>query len=234
MRRGARYATWGTNIIFLWCSIIFVRDSNLRFDAIQGSSMAPSLNPSVHETGKRDWVFFTPYWERSSRRPKSAKNGEESPDDVFGVQRGDVVTFWKPHKPGEVSIKRVVAIQGDTVYPRRGYALDPKVVMGDRLMDVPDGLPDIDEDTILGGRVELGKVVVPYGHVWVEGDNSRKSLDSNDFGPISKGLIKEKAVWVWRGWTEFLQMKDARDSRDKALASRVVPGKSDIPIVFLE
>ncbi|KAF2213201.1 hypothetical protein CERZMDRAFT_3371, partial [Cercospora zeae-maydis SCOH1-5] len=44
----------------------------------------------------------------------------------------------------------------------------------------------------------LGRVEVPAGHVWVEGDNWRKSNDSNAYGPISKNLILGKARFlVW-------------------------------------
>ncbi|XP_063698597.1 mitochondrial inner membrane protease subunit 2 [Culicoides brevitarsis] len=42
----------------------------------------------------------------------------------------------------------------------------------------------------------LKHVKVPEGHVWIEGDNSQNSLDSNNFGPVSVGLITGKAVYI--------------------------------------
>ncbi|KAH9512383.1 hypothetical protein Btru_039365, partial [Bulinus truncatus] len=39
-------------------------------------------------------------------------------------------------------------------------------------------------------------VDVPKGHCWVEGDNRRCSMDSNNFGPVSMGLITAKATHV--------------------------------------
>ncbi|KAH3679042.1 hypothetical protein WICMUC_001237 [Wickerhamomyces mucosus] len=41
--------------------------------------------------------------------------------------------------------------------------------------------------------------VIPRNHLWVEGDNIH-SIDSNNFGPISKGLVVGKAtkiIWPW-------------------------------------
>ena len=42
--------------------------------------------------------------------------------------------------------------------------------------------------------------VVPFGHVWVEGDNAdpRRTIDSNWFGPVPKNLIIGKvSALVW-------------------------------------
>ncbi|KAF7266855.1 hypothetical protein GWI33_019879 [Rhynchophorus ferrugineus] len=39
---------------------------------------------------------------------------------------------------------------------------------------------------------------VPEGHCWIEGDHTGHSMDSNNFGPVSLGLVTAKAsciVW---------------------------------------
>lgn len=44
------------------------------------------------------------------------------------------------------------------------------------------------------------------GHVWVEGDNSEHSRDSNNYGPISMGLITAKAthvIWPPNRWQKL-------------------------------
>jgi mitochondrial inner membrane protease subunit 2 len=46
------------------------------------------------------------------------------------------------------------------------------------------------------------KEVVPWGYVWVEGENkdSNKTIDSNTFGPIPRALIVGRlraVVWPW-------------------------------------
>ena len=197
--------------------------------------MSPTLSPTVHETGAEDWVVIAPVREQP---PKiQYKDGrafvEESEQKAGeGVRRGDVVTFWKPHRPEEISIKRVVALPGDVVYTKRGYALDLSVVRTDRAHTL-DGIPETDQDAVGASveKLELGKVVVPYGHVWVEGDNWRNSFDSRDFGPLAKGLIEGRAVKIWRGWADW---RDVGDERDKKGRSKVVRGRGEVPRVFLE
>ncbi|XP_063911051.1 mitochondrial inner membrane protease subunit 2 [Zophobas morio] len=50
-------------------------------------------------------------------------------------------------------------------------------------------------------------VKIPEGHCWVEGDHTGHSMDSNNFGPVSLGLITAKAsciVWPPSRW-QFIQ-----------------------------
>lgn len=44
---------------------------------------------------------------------------------------------------------------------------------------------------------------VPEGHCWIEGDHTGHSMDSNNFGPVSLGLVTAKAsciVWPPSRW----------------------------------
>jgi len=210
-----RYGVYGVTGV---CMGLFIRDNCFDFDKVSGASMAPTINPTVHDTGRRDVVFVRPYL-----------HGRES-NDTCGIERGDIVTFWKPHKPEEVGLKRVIALEGDTVYPKSGSLLNAAT---NRLAGMPDGLADSDPDSILSGREEKGKVVVPYGHVWVEGDNWRSSLDSRDIGPISKGLVMGKVTRIWRGWGDLRGTEDSRTRKEKEGASRVKEGQREVPGEFL-
>jgi mitochondrial inner membrane protease subunit 2 len=57
----------------------------------------------------------------------------------------------------------------------------------------------------------LPTVQVPVNHVWVEGDNRNKSLDSNNYGPLPISLIQGKlthVLWPWKSsgpihWRQF-------------------------------
>lgn len=116
-----------------------------------GDSMAPTLSPSYNETGMHDVLVM---WKMSP---------------WLNLQRGQIVSYFAPHDPNKTSIKRIVALDGDTVYPRRGK---------------------------WGEHLQGQGLTVPYGYVWVEGDNWRKSLDSNDFGPLQKSMIVGRAGFV--------------------------------------
>ncbi|KAK0735791.1 peptidase S24/S26A/S26B/S26C [Apiosordaria backusii] len=96
------------------------------------------------------------------------------------LRRGEVITFRSPTDPDKVVVKRVVGIEGDRIIPKAVR------VMG-------EGGP---------GRKVLYPVgmVVPEGHVWVEGDNADKSRDSNYYGPVSAGLVTGRVAYVLRGW----------------------------------
>lgn len=181
--------------------------------------MAPTLNARYHEEGQKEVVIIRPY---------SPLNGSGD------IARGDIVTFWKPRNARELGIKRVVGVEGDSVYPGEGYVVE--MGMGrEYLKGIPDGLHACDEDSIASERREKGRIVVPYGHIWVEGDNARCTLDSRDNGPISKKLVVGRAVRVWRGARGFERIGDERSGREKKMGSRVVEGRgSEVPGIYLE
>lgn len=95
------------------------------------------------------------------------------------LRRGMVVVYKSPHNPERWGVKRVIALQGDKITPKPGHP---------------------------GGSEPL---IVPWGHVWVEGDveDRDKSLDSNWFGPISRNLVLGRVTWVLWPWKHFAQVK---------------------------
>lgn len=183
--------------VYLFISVsswVLLKDAFCDITAISGQSMAPTLSPAFASTGATDAVLW--------RKEQPTRN----------LRRGDVVLFSTPHKPEGMATKRVIALGGDTVQ------LDPRR----RPADSQNG-----RASEAGKRWDMmyaqngGKVEVPQGHVWVEGDNWRMTHDSNAYGPISRSLITGKAVSLvrplrqfgqtpWKGWT----------SRTK-----VIPGK---------
>ncbi|XP_010552152.1 PREDICTED: mitochondrial inner membrane protease subunit 1 [Tarenaya hassleriana] len=89
----------------------------------------------------------------------------------FGkVELGDVVLVRSPRDPRKMVTKRVLGLEGHRVT----FSADPLV----------------DDGSV--------SVVVPKGHVWIQGDNLYASTDSRYFGPVPYGLIQGKALLrVW-------------------------------------
>ncbi|TYK13270.1 mitochondrial inner membrane protease subunit 1-like [Cucumis melo var. makuwa] len=89
----------------------------------------------------------------------------------FGrVGVGDIVLVRSPENPRKVVGKRLIGMEGDSVT----YVVDPKN-------------SDWSET-----------VVVPKGHVWIEGDNIYDSRDSRNFGAVPYGLLQGKIFWrIW-------------------------------------
>ncbi|KAE9620844.1 hypothetical protein Lal_00019168 [Lupinus albus] len=98
-------------------------------------------------------------------------------ENVFLVERisarsgkaacGDIVVLRSPQNPRKFITKRLVGIEGDTVT----YVSSP------------------------ANSDKCETVVVPKGHVWVQGDNIYKSTDSRNFGPVPYGLIQGRIFW---------------------------------------
>ncbi|XWS12386.1 hypothetical protein CRYUN_Cryun37aG0085700 [Craigia yunnanensis] len=84
------------------------------------------------------------------------------------LRPGDVVIFRSPESPRKVVCKRLIGMEGDQVT----YVVDPKN----------------------SDRCET--IVVPKGHVWVEGDYIYDSKDSRNFGAVPYGLLKGRVFWT--------------------------------------
>ncbi len=55
---------------------------------------------------------------------------------------------------------------------------DPEKCVVKRIIGLPGDTVSTKE------RHPFSSVQVPYGHIWVEGDNAARTKDSNDFGPV--------------------------------------------------
>lgn len=84
--------------------------------------------------------------------------------------KGDVVLIRSPREPRKVVIKRIVGMEGDTV----SY---------------------VNSDSKNADGKEA-TIVVPKGHIWIEGDNKSLSRDSRLFGPVPYGLLEGRVFWV--------------------------------------
>ena len=128
-----------------------------------------------------------------------------------GIAVGDVVVLQHPDKEGTVC-KRVLALPGDTVIRPKKYVYSSRFSSsGDNRRirrstnhrDVMntfhshDGKKNAYKSSIVTVPTlkNSSLLVVPDGHIWVEGDNSINSRDSRDYGPVSAALVVGK-VWM--------------------------------------
>eukprot|EP00300_Choanocystis_sp_HF-7_P014940 c18884_g1_i5.p1 GENE.c18884_g1_i5~~c18884_g1_i5.p1 ORF type:complete len:125 (+),score=15.89 c18884_g1_i5:358-732(+) len=79
-------------------------------------------------------------------------------------------------------------------------------------------------------------VLVQQGHLWVEGDNGAKSMDSRTFGPISASLVVGQAdlvIWPPHRFGTKIETASASDRtvRDKTLNS---PNHSAVMSIITE
>lgn len=111
-------------------------------------------------------------------------------------RRGDVVVFRLPDDDVKQYIKRVVAVGGDTVELRDGRlyvngAERPEPYLAHRPGEEPDPYYD-----------NAGKLDVPYGEVFVLGDNRHNSYDSRSFGTVPVERIEGKAMKIYYSYDE--------------------------------
>jgi signal peptidase I len=100
--------------------------------------------------------------------------------------RGELVAFHSP-RSGEILLKRVVAVGGDTVGLEDGVL----VVNGRKVAE-----PFVDHKAI--DSVYFGPVRVKRGSFFAMGDNRANSEDSRDFGAVPESRIIGRAVArVW-------------------------------------
>ena len=100
------------------------------------------------------------------------------------IKSGDIIIITQPNAFNEPIVKRIVAVEGQTV----DIDFDKGIVYVD---DVALDEPYIKEPT--RDREDfMGKVTVPEGHVFVMGDNRNNSTDSRS-GMV--GFIDERYIY---------------------------------------
>lgn len=173
--QGWKYIDWkyiaSTSIFFGAGGAIFINDNVVETTWITGRSMAPTLSPNYHTTKEEDQVLWRKW------------------NPCGNLRRGDIVHFSPPHRPEALAVKRVIALEGDTV------------VLDKHRRPTAKAGPERPEARAWDAW--KGRATVPPGHVWVEGDNVGLSTDSNDYGPISMGLINGVAISVVRPFDKF-------------------------------
>lgn len=110
-------------------------------------------------------------------------------------ERGDIVVFVFPRDPSKDFIKRVVAVEGDTVEIRHKQLY----LNGVKVEDPHATFADSDRE-IPGPRDNFGPLVVPPHKLFVMGDNRDRSHDSRFWGLADLDEVKGKAFMIYWSW----------------------------------
>jgi signal peptidase I len=106
--------------------------------------------------------------------------------EVRDPQRGDVVTLYYPPIPSRIFLKRLIAIEGDTVRIAAGH-----VYVNGRM------LHDEYVRTDFRGQDDWGPQVIPRGYGFVLGDHRNLSFDSRQWGLVPKRYILGRVKICW-------------------------------------
>lgn len=108
---------------------------------------------------------------------------------------GDIIVFENPYDPGRDYIKRIVAVDGQTV-----EIWDKVLYVDGHVASIPEHSKNIDENIlhgVLSPRDNFGPLIVPEGQCFVVGDNRDDSRDSRFWGCIDKNNIEGKAIYIY-------------------------------------
>ena len=109
-------------------------------------------------------------------------------------QRGDIVVFIWPKDRSKDFIKRVIAIEGQTVEVRQ-----KQVYINGQPWDDPHATYAPARGGPASGE-SYGPYTVPPATVFVMGDNRDQSYDSRFWGPVPLADIKGQAIIIYWSW----------------------------------
>ena len=102
-------------------------------------------------------------------------------------QRSDIVIFHPPNDPSSVNFKRIIGLPGESVDVTYAAVL----INGKPLAE-----PYLGPHFTVNGASGITNLTLKQDQYYVLGDNRQGSLDSRDFGAISRSMIMAKVVAI--------------------------------------
>lgn len=157
---------WTRSIILAIIIAVVIRMFFFETFLVDGTSMFPTLQHNERLVVNKAVYYF--------REP----------------EQGEIIVFNYQPRPRRDFIKRVVAIEGETVEIKDG-----SLFVNDEILEEPY----IENNTMR----DFGPVDIPEEHLFVLGDNRNNSMDSRDseVGAVSFEQVRGKAMVVF--WPPF-------------------------------
>ena len=105
---------------------------------------------------------------------------------IEAISRGDIVVFRYPRDEEKSYIKRIIGLPGDRLRIIQGQVYINGLPMSEPY--VPEQYRD---------DRSFSEIIIPPDQYFVMGDHRSISSDSREFGPVERGLIYGKAVFVY-------------------------------------
>jgi signal peptidase I len=131
-----------------------------------------------------------------------------------GLQRGDVIVFEPPNRPGEDYVKRIIGLPGEKVEIRNGQVFINDQPLAEPFQPNP------------GSYSMSNPVIVPEGQVFVLGDNRNNSNDSHNWGTLPIEKIVGRAwlsYWPPNEWGVIPRDTPTAEATLKHFLSELVP-----------
>lgn len=136
---------------------------------------------------------------------------------IAGPQRGDVIVFEPPNRPGEDYVKRIIGLPGERIEIKQGQVF----INGELLQEPFEPLP--------GSYTMPNAITVPPNQVFVLGDNRNNSNDSHNWGTLPIENIVGRAwisYWPPSEWGIIPRDAPTEQATLKYFLEQVVPGAS--------
>jgi signal peptidase I len=158
-------------LLMLICAsgVIYLGVTAANYRAHTYRAVGPSMKPTIH-----DGQFLT-----------TQDYGKSAP------QRFDIVIFHPPNEPSSLYFKRIVGLPGESV-----ELTETAVIINGKPLAEPYIAPQYAGNGASDSNQANIKLTLRNDQYYMLGDNRQNSLDSRDFGAISRAAITAKVVSV--------------------------------------